>query len=175
MKQGNPPNYYWVHLVLAVWSRLSVYLMRVLWRKIFFFDKWLLIGDSFWVKDVVCVCFLSQHWDPIRPVRCLWVHVCLGPAVFRRPCFLTVLYPLWLLQFPRLLFCRGPWTVKGGHWMETSYSGLSVPSFLVLLLSSCESLLISVHCRRKLFWWWLSKTSVYECSRMPLGVFLLLP
>jgi hypothetical protein len=36
------------------------------------------------------------------------------------------------------------------------------------------SIFIPIYCRRKLLWWWLSKTLIYEYSRMSLGVTLLL-
>lgn len=39
--------------------------------------------------------------DPWRPRACLqslWVYMCTGPAVYSGPCFLGVLYPLWLLK-----------------------------------------------------------------------------
>lgn len=54
-----------------------------------------------------CVHFPSSYWDVIRPrpvwvphmlPYSVWVHMCTGPAVFRRPRFFGVLHPLWLLK-----------------------------------------------------------------------------
>jgi hypothetical protein len=55
--------------------------------------------------------------------------------------------PLWLVHSFCLLFQDVPWV-----WVFV---------------------FAPIRCRRKILWWWLSKTLTYECSRMSLGVILL--
>jgi hypothetical protein len=81
--------------------------------------------------------------DLCRPCACcnsLWVHKCISPAVSRRPCFLGVLHPHWLLHSlsPLLQSFLNP---EGSDLMETSHLGLTVPRSLTLWsLPSCGSL-----------------------------------
>lgn len=63
----------------------------------------------------------------------------------------------------------------GEGLMETFQLGLSVPRYLTFcILSQWVPAFVFLHCRRKLLWRWLSKTLICECSRMSLGVILLL-
>ena len=51
------------------------------------------------------------------------------------------------------------------------------PALKSSLFPQCNSLggiSAPICCRRKPLWWWLSKARIYECSRMSLGVILLL-
>ena len=47
--------------------------------------------------------------------------MCIGPAVFRRPCFLGLLHPLWHLQSFHLLFHRVPSGLVGGFVEDTPF------------------------------------------------------
>lgn len=89
--------------------------------------------------------FPFQHWDPIRPrpvqIICipsqpLWAYMFTSPAIFRRPCFLRVLHPLWLLKSFHFLFHRVPWTLRGGIWWKHSFH-LVFQGFPLCTLSSC--------------------------------------
>lgn len=104
--------------------------------------------------------------DPSRPCpfcHNLWVPVCVVPTVFRRPCFLGILHPLWLSQPFSLLFFRVPWAPRGRNLIETSHLGWNVQgrslSAHFLAVGFCVT---PICCRKTLLWWWLSKILIYE-------------
>lgn len=69
---------------------------------------WVLI----WLGPVQLLCILSQ---PLR------VHVCLGPVMSERHCFLRVIRHLWLLESVHSLFYAAPWAAgKAGLWWRHS-------------------------------------------------------
>ena len=78
--------------------------------------------------------------------------------------------PLALTLFlpPRIW---GPLNSEGTDLMETSHLGLNIPRSLCLhIVWLWVSVLVSICCKRKFFWWQPSKALIYEYSRMPLEV-----
>ena len=105
--------------------------------RVHFFQHW----DHIWCRPTEALCMLPQS---------LWALVCIGPAVFRKPCFLSVCHPVCILQFFCLLFQRILLSPEGKEFMQASHLGLSAPRSLTLCpLSSCVSQYVSSHCRRK--------------------------
>ena len=81
--------------------------MRLVCRKLIFHLQMAVIGDSFCVRDGdVCQLFLLSLGPHLMQACAGTVHaatvsvshMCIGPAGFRRSCFLDVLHALWLLQ-----------------------------------------------------------------------------
>ena len=66
------------------------------------------------------------------------------PAALRRPCFLGVLHPLWLLLFLPL-FSQGFLNPEGKDLMETSCLGLSVSRFSFSLYFLAVDLYVCSH------------------------------
>lgn len=105
------------------------------------------------------------------------VQTCLGPVIaasvvwtelsfFRGPFSPSVLCPLCLLLH---LFCLSYfgilWALRGGILGDISlkavYSKVAVSLHEVWMLVSVFG---PICCKRKLLWWWLTKTSIYEYS-----------
>lgn len=63
-----------------------------------------------------CLHFPFQHWYPICPrmvhVLCMLLHVNSFVPLYRSPCFLRVLYLLWLVEFFFFLFCSITWALN---------------------------------------------------------------
>lgn len=118
----------------------------------------------------------SSGADLGKPCACchsLWVRLCTNLVVSRRPWFLGVLYPFWLFHSFCILFHRVHWS--GRDFMVTSLLGLGVPRSLSLCLVVwlCISISVPICCRRNLLWWWLSRTQIYEYSKISLEIMLL--
>ena len=103
--------------------------------------KWLSVGDCFWVRNRdLCSVLLSAlgpylmqpYADPAYAASVSVSSHVLWPWWFRKPCFLGVLLPLWLLHCFCLLFYRVPWVI----WWETSCLWLSVPRSLTLCINN---------------------------------------
>ena len=119
-----------------------------------------------WYRSVQALCLLLSP--------SLWIHMSFYHADLE--CFIS-----WCLPSPLALrlflppFSQGLLSLEGRDLMETSHLWLSV----LRALSVCKvwlrvSVFVPTCHRKKLLWWWLSKALVYECSRMLLGVILLL-
>ena len=88
-------------------------------------------GIPLWLGSVQDLCILSQT---------LWAHRYTSPVVSRRPCFIGVFHPYWLLESFCLFFCRVSWVSPGRRdFVKTSHLRLSFPRSLSAV-SSCGSL-----------------------------------
>lgn len=90
---------------------------------------------------------------------------CVGPVLFMRIVSLIFSIPstAGFLGLP-------------GLFDETSHLGLSVPlvfSMSIEIVHPWVSLAFLTNSRRKLLWWWLRKTLIYEYSKMSPGITLL--
>jgi hypothetical protein len=91
--------------------------------------------------------------------------MCASYPVFRRPSFFGIHYFLWLFH----LFCFPEGSLSPRRWnlMETSHVGLSVPRSLTLHIAWLQVFtFVSIYCRMKPLWWWVSKALIYEDNRM---------
>lgn len=150
-------------------------------EKYFFYCEPLSVGDSLWIRGGTCAHFSPQHWDFIhlRSMQALnaatvsvnsYVHV-----VSRRPCSFAVIHPCWLLQFFYLLFYTVPWTYGEGFNGDIPFrTECFKTSRSLYIVQLWLKVFVPIYCRRRLLSWWLSKSVIYEYSRMSLGVILLL-
>jgi hypothetical protein len=149
-----------------------------------FFCEQLSIGDGFWVRDGGLWPLLSalglSCWDPCKAPcmlpQSLRAHTFLGPAVFR--CLVELVssnssdsYTVSASSSTGFLESWG----QGFGWdspVRTEWFKGSL-SYFLLIVQLWVCVFVPVYCKRKLLWWWLSKTLTYEFSRILLGVILL--
>lgn len=129
----------------------------------------------------------SRCWGPMcldlcRPCASCCCHLCefIGVSVLLClggwSCFLGVFHSHWLLKvfLPPLLPSFLSPEERG--LMKTSHLGLSIPKSIASLHDVlCASVFVPIYFQRELLCPWLNKTLIYGCSRMLLGVIVVLP
>lgn len=82
-------------------------------------------------------------------------------------------FTLALILFLHILLW-GSLNPEGKDLMETALLGLGVSRSFTLCIVSClwASVFVSLCCKRKILWLWLSKVLIYAYSRILLGVIL---
>jgi hypothetical protein len=101
----------------------------------------------------------------------LWIYMCITFAVFGRSCFLVSSVHSDTFY---LLLHRFPWHLREGIWWRHTVDDwvFQGPS----LYAHCPIVgllfFLPIYCKRKLLWWWLSKTLIYECRRLSLAASL---
>lgn len=146
-----------------------------------FLCRQLSVWGCFWVRDggLCPISSLSTeipapHSGPdlCKPCPCcqsLWTHICIHPALLRRPCFHGALHPLWLSQtlfiFSSAVFPKA--------WQRGIDGDIQFMSRVPRSQNSahCSA---AEQCYRKFLSWLLNKTLISEYSRMLLGLILLL-
>lgn len=126
----------------------------------------------------------SCHVGPGNWTRVLWksssgkaasaLNLWAISPVPKRPWFLDVLHPLWLLHSFCLVFDSFPEPWVNGFDGDTPFRAncSKVWSHSLHNFWQWVSVFVPICCKRKLLWWWLSKVLIYEYSRMSLGVIL---
>lgn len=151
--------------VVSLWLGMGV-VLSVAYKGGLYWKGWFFSCASRYQLDLafqVSTSPLTLH--PTRPrsvqTLCLlpwslWVLMCVGPALFRRPCFLGVCYHLWLSQYFCLLFEGLPWALKRGlNEGDSRRTECSKVSLVQIPISSILS-----YCWGKLLWRWLNNLSM---------------
>lgn len=130
-------------------------------RKLNFYLKWLLIGDSFWIGDEGMCPLLWVLGLYLVPTYAYLVHAA-SVAVsssehqycwFRGPFFPCVPHCLWLLYSFYLFFCWIAWVLRGFDGNITFSTEFSKVSQSLFSIWQWVSVIISTYFRRTLFYW----------------------
>lgn len=154
------------HAFLKEWFVSS---MRICHKKNQFVICWISTGDSFCVRNggmyPLSLLMLVSHLVQAHPgppcVCCqsLWIQICFGSPVFRRPVpfFPWCFHSLWLSRSFHLHFYKVILALQGEIWWRPTIEYSKV--FHPLHIASALGL---IYCNKKHLWWWTGLQSIAE-------------